>query len=67
MILWGIVVLKLNSHPDHNGPDHDGMTICLTVHGNELGLFGTKAFPFIHTINVAAVDTNFNVFSYAVV
>ena len=43
----------------------------LTVHRTELRLFWAKAFPPIHTINVAsdiaAVGTTFNVFSYEVV
>ena len=44
--LWGVAVLALNSHPDHNqGPDYAPYQITLevlTVHGNELRLFGAK-------------------------
>ncbi len=41
------------------------------MRGVELRLFGAKAFPLTHTlisrIDIAAVGTTFNVFSYDVV
>ena len=52
MFLWDVAVLELDIHPEHNkGPDprtlHDLCLEVLTVHVNELCLFGAKAFPLL--------------------
>ncbi len=53
MYLWGVAVLELDSHPEHNkGPDYAPCS-CPTVHGNELTLFWAKAFPLFFIFTVA--------------
>ena len=44
MFLWGVVVLGLDSLPDHYKVPDQYTTWAITVYGNELLLFRIKAF-----------------------